>query len=152
MKLFISFLLRPVSRFQIPKSYVQSKSRNSKSETLSSKVEISNQEFRFGGERLFLSGANQARDPWTIRQQFQLIRISGSSIFTPYLKISRTFNMVARGSEVIDPRIKLGIGMDMISGIVSFIKSQEPFTRAILIEVLDRARKTLFFIKKIQLH
>ena len=57
--------------------------------------------------------------------------------------------MVARGSEVIDPRIKLGIGMDMISGIVSFIKSQEPFTRAILIEVLDRARKTLFFIKKI---
>ena len=56
--------------------------------------------------------------------------------------------MVARGSEVIDPRIKLGIGMDMISGIVSFIKSQEPFTRAILIEVLDRARKTLFFIKK----
>jgi len=37
------------------------KLRNSKSAALASKVEISDQEFRFGGERLFLSGANQAR-------------------------------------------------------------------------------------------
>ena len=43
------------------------KSRNSKSAALASKVEISDQEFRFGGERLFLSGANQVRDPRTVK-------------------------------------------------------------------------------------
>ena len=35
----------------------------------------------------------------------------------------------------MDPWTKLGIGMDMISVMVNFIKNQEPFTETILIRV-----------------